>query len=59
PWIAGGDKMRFFSYMPEYVEIYPDYYVFEFLDFIKEATRHVNDELTNIAGLNVASNNEQ
>jgi len=51
--------MRFFSYMPEYVEIYPDYYVFEFLDFIKEATRHVNDELTNIAGLNVASNNEQ
>ncbi len=50
------DRMRVFSYMPEHVEIYPDYYVRDFIKFIQHATRYVNDALVGWLNLDAVCN---
>ncbi len=47
------ERMLLISYMPEYVEIYPDYRVCEFIEFIHRATGYRNAEL--LAMLNFGS----
>lgn len=39
------------SYMPEQMDIYPDYYVKEFIRFIHQASGYRDDELLDILGL--------
>ena len=39
------ERVGLFSYMPEHVEIYPDYYVRDFIAFIQKATRYENRRL--------------
>lgn len=47
------EKMSIVSYMPEYIEIYPEYYVFDFIDFVFSATRHKDTGL--VTALNLGS----
>ena len=39
------EKKKLLSYMPEYLEIYPYYYVSEFIQFIQKTTGHIDGEL--------------
>ena len=39
------EKVRFFSYMPEFLKIYPDFYVYEFIKFIENTAKFKNEEL--------------
>lgn len=45
PLSSFAQKKTLFSYMPEQMEIYPDYTVFRFLNFLYHATGQRNDEL--------------
>ncbi|MCK5807431.1 ABC transporter ATP-binding protein [bacterium] len=45
------DKMALFSYMPEHLDLYPDWYLSDFIDFIKETTQYKNDDLLEKLGL--------
>ncbi len=47
------EKMSLFSYMPEHLMLYPDYYVHDFINFIQNTTAYKNPEL--IDRLNLAS----
>ena len=44
-------KKKVLSYMPEHLEIYPDYYVGDFIRFVHRATRYVDTDLIDILNL--------
>ena len=44
-------KRKILSYMPEHLEIYPDYYVDEFIEFINAVTKHIDTDLIEILNL--------
>jgi ABC-2 type transport system ATP-binding protein len=46
------EKISIFSYMPEHINIYPEYYVEEFLIFLKNTTNYENTDLIHSLGLN-------
>jgi len=50
---AFSEKMSLFSYMPEYLDIYHNYYLQDFIEFIQKTTKYVNTAL--IDKLNLAS----
>ncbi len=52
PFMLFKEKRKILSYMPEHLEIYPDYYVADFIRFIHRVTRYVNTDL--IETLNLA-----
>ncbi len=45
------EKRTIFSYMPEHLEIYPDYLVDQFMDFIHIATGYVDTNLIEVLNL--------
>ncbi len=45
------EKKTIFSYMPEHLEIYPDYFVDQFMDFIHIATGYVDMNLIDVLNL--------
>ena len=51
PLMLFKEKRKILSYMPEHLEIYPDYYVDEFIQFINAATRHIDTDLIEILNL--------
>jgi len=51
PLMLFKEKKKILSYMPEHLEIYPDYYVDEFIQFINAATEHINTDLIEILNL--------
>ena len=51
PLMAFKEKRKILSYMPEHLEIYPDYYVDEFIQFINAATKHIDTDLIEILNL--------
>jgi len=53
PLISFNEKKLLFYYMPEYLEIYPDYYVGDFIRFIHKTTKYIDMEL--IETLNLIS----
>ncbi|NOY75917.1 MAG: ABC transporter ATP-binding protein [Kiritimatiellaeota bacterium] len=46
-------KKNIFSYMPEHLDIYPDYLVYDFIRFIQRSTNHVDAAL--VTALNLDS----
>jgi len=56
PLPAFKEKKKIFSYMPEDLRIYPDYYVGEFISFINEVTGYMNPELIEVLNLNPVKN---
>lgn len=51
PLMLFKEKKKILSYMPEHLEIYPDYYVEEFIKFINAATKHIDTDLIDILNL--------
>ncbi len=51
PLMLFKEKKKILSYMPEHLEIYPDYYVADFIRFIHRATRHVDTDLLEMLNL--------
>ncbi len=51
PFMLFKEKRKILSYMPEHLEIYPDYYVDEFIQFINAATEHIDTDLIEILNL--------
>ncbi len=51
PLMLFKEKRKILSYMPEHLEIYPDYYVDEFIQFINAATEHIDKDLIEILNL--------
>ncbi len=45
------DKKKYISYMPEFMLLYPDYFVKEFLDFFHKQINYKDDELMDFLGL--------
>ncbi|NOX32800.1 MAG: ABC transporter ATP-binding protein [Deltaproteobacteria bacterium] len=45
------EKKKVLSYMPEHLEIYPDYYVDDFIRFLHGATRYIDTDLIDILNL--------
>jgi len=56
PLMLFKEKRKILSYMPEHLEIYPDYYVDEFIEFINAATRHIDMDLIEILNLKKVKN---
>jgi len=50
------EKIKFFSYMPQHLEIYPDYYVDEFIQFINATTEHIETDLIEVLNLSKVKN---
>jgi len=50
------EKMKLFSYMPEQLDIYPDYYVQDFINFIQKTTNFKNDDLVYNLNLSAVKN---
>ena len=50
------EKRDIFSYMPEQLTIYPDYYVDEFIEFIQQTTRYVDTNLIEVLNLDKVKN---
>lgn len=51
PLMLFKEKKKVLSYMPEHLEIYPDYYVDDFMRFIHRVTRHVDTDLIDVLNL--------
>ncbi|HFQ79996.1 MAG TPA: ABC transporter ATP-binding protein [Desulfobacterales bacterium] len=47
---------KILSYMPQHLEIYPDYHVDEFIEFINAATEHIDINLIEILNLEQVKN---
>ena len=50
------EKRKILSYMPERLEIYPDYYVDEFIRFINAVTGHTDPDLIEVLNLGKVKN---
>ncbi len=51
PLISFNEKRSILYYMPEYLELYPDYSVEYFIKFIQQTTKHVDMDLIEALGL--------
>ena len=56
PLMAFKEKRKIISYMPEHLEIYPDYYVADFIGFIHRATRYIDTDLIEVLNLGKVKN---
>ncbi len=55
PLSSFSQKKVLFSYMPEQLDIYPEYRVADFVDFIHKSTGHIDDDLLSVLHLPTVS----
>lgn len=56
PLLSFNEKKAVISYMSEYLKIYPDYYVDDFIQFIHKTTKHIDIDLIEILNLGKVKN---